>query len=550
MKNLFIVFWLGLSMLTHAQQPTTSTHFQNPVLPGFYPDPSVCRVGDDYYMVNSSFEWWPGVPIHHSKDLIHWKPIGYVLNRPSQLTFKPQMPSSAGIWAPTIRYHKGLFYVIVTCMQCVTACNCGNNFYVTAASPYGPWSEPVWVDKTYGIDPTLFFDDDGKTWYVGGTQGNKAEEIGGKPRWKNEHRIYLQQIDIRTGKTFGSKHVLTSGHASNAVFVESPHLYKINGKYLLLVAEGGTWRNHAVTGFISDSVSGPYTALQENPLLTHRHLGYKADISTTGHADLVHTQNNEWWAVVLGVRDSSGYNQLGRETFLTSVTFQGSTPFFNYGIGRIRMQEKRPDLPWTPVAPIPSRDEFEHNSLQHAWNFLRTPLTKWYSLTDKKGGLTIQLRPEMVSQRVNPSLIARRIQHHLFTASLKLVFKTSKANECAGMVLMQNDSSQYRVEKIKDKIQLIKLTKKEKHQLMGEWPYTQPEVVLSCTANGMEIQFFAGPDEAHLQPLGVPQDMRILSSNWAGGFIGPYIGMYASSNDQPSKANAWFDWFEYRGVQP
>ena len=429
MKTKLLILLLITCQFTFAQQKNVPDSFNNPILPGFYPDPSICRVGDDYYMVNSSFEWWPGVPIHHSKDLVNWKQIGYVLNRPSQLTFKDNMKWSAGIWAPTIRYHKGTFYVMVTCRQCKNDCNCGDNMMVTSTSPYGPWSDPVWIDKTWGIDPDIFFDDDGKVWYSGG--GAVNDSLFGKRIYPNQNTVYTMQIDVKTGKALTKPYKLTTGHAYDAKYAEGPHIYKRNGKYILLVAEGGTWHLHAVTAFISDSITGPYIPFQQNPVLSHRQLGNKADITTIGHADIVQTQNGEWWAVALGIRDSTGYNQLGRETFLTKMMWEGNVPVFNPNIGRVLMKDKRPNLPWTPVKPVPAKDNFDEDTLQLQWNFLRTPLIKWYSLTEKKGWLSLNLRPETAKQLVNPSLIARRIQHFNYSVSSRILFDTDSENESA-----------------------------------------------------------------------------------------------------------------------
>ncbi|MBP6410196.1 MAG: glycoside hydrolase family 43 protein [Pseudarcicella sp.] len=542
----FVIILFSFHFVYSQSIKNEKKYFNNPILPGFYPDPSLCRVGDDYYMVNSSFEWFPGVPIHHSKDLVNWKPIGYVLDRPSQLTFKPNMKASAGIWAPTIRYNNGVFYVIVTCRQCKNDCNCGDNFMVTATNPAGPWSEPVWIDASVGIDPSLYFEDDGTVWYTGGTGGAKQPENGGPEKWPAEHRIYIQQLDIKTGKLFGERTILTSGHANNAKYAEGPHIYKKNNKYVLLIGEGGTWRNHAVTAFTSNKLTGPYIANQENPVLTHRHLGDKVDISTTGHADIVETQNGESWAMLLGVRDSTGYNQLGRETFLTKVDWQGSNPIFNKGIGRVLMKDVKPKLTEYQVSKKSFRDEFDGEKLDFQWNFLRTPLTVFHDLKSIKGSLVINLKPETVKENVNPALIARRIQHFDFTANTKLTFKTKHENEVAGLVLIQNDSSHYRVEKNSKHITLYKMSKKGKEQILSVVEFENEEVVLSCKVKGFNIDFYYGTDLKTMKPLALKQDTKVLTSNVAGGFTGPYIGMYASSNGVVSSNKAVFHWFEYK----
>ena len=200
--------------------------FKNPILSGFHPDPSICRVGDEYYMVNSSFEWFPGIPIYKSKDLINWKLIGYGITRPEQMQFADGLQDSRGIYAVTIRHHDGLFYLITTCVQC------GGNFYITAKDPAGPWSDPVWL-HSQGIDPSLFWDEDEKYYYVG--HGNMSR----KSDWPDKNGAWMQELDTKQGKLVGKRVQLTHGHASNARWTEGPHIYKINGKYMLLVAEGG-----------------------------------------------------------------------------------------------------------------------------------------------------------------------------------------------------------------------------------------------------------------------------------------------------------------------
>lgn len=420
-QGCLLTLFLMLTVSASAQKT-----FKNPILPGFHPDPSLCRVGEDYYMVTSSFEWFPGLPIFHSKDLVNWEQIGHVLNRPSQLQMKDGLKASWGLWAPTIRYHNGLYYVICT------ATGCGGNFFVTAKNPEGPYSEPIFIKDAPGIDPSLFFDDDGKVWYCGSINGNDKIPPRSYPA---EDRIYVQQLDLATGEFIGKRHIVSSGYAINSPYAEAPHIYKIKGKYYLLIAEGGTWENHAVSVFTSDQVTGPYIPFICNPVLTHRHLGNEIDITTVGHADLIQTQNDDWYAVMLGVRPIEGYNMLGRETFLTSVSFQGEQPIFNPGIGRVLMEDKFPNLPEFPVDLLPIRDDFDSDSLRYCWNFLRTPFEKWYEL--KNSNLLLNLRPQKATELTNPSLVARRVEDHHFKAAVSMAFKPSSVNEEAGMIIMQ-----------------------------------------------------------------------------------------------------------------
>lgn len=548
-KKLFLLLFTGLAIIGPARwhgitaaSPADAPVFANPVLPGFHPDPSVCRVGDDYYLVTSSFEWFPGLPVFHSKDLVNWKQIGYVLDRPSQLQMKEGMPHSSGLWAPTIRYHQGKYYVICT------ATGAGGNFFVTADRPEGPYSEPVFINDAPGIDPSLFFDDDGKCWYCGSWNGSNKTP---PRRWFAEDRIYIQELDLATGQFKGERKIVSSGYAINSPYAEAPHIYKINGKYYLLIAEGGTWEDHAVTIFTADSVQGPYTPFITNPLLTHRHLGKNIDITTVGHADMVQTQFGDWYAVMLGVRPVEGYNMLGRETFLTSVEFQGDVPIFNPGVGRVLMTDKRPRLPWTPVPPLPVRDNFDGNELGLCWNFLRTPFTKWYTLGN--GNLILILRPERVQDLVNPSLIARRVEHHRFEAGCKMTFGSLTGNDEAGMIIMQNNKFHYRlVVQLRDRKKYVRLLKVEggEEACIAEKEMGGKEVCLKITGDMLTYSFYAGESETDMTALGMGQDATICSTNKARGFIGPYVGMYASSNGTQIRTTRTvsYDWFDYRGI--
>ena len=512
--------------------------FKNPILSGFHPDPSICRVGDEYYMVNSSFEWFPGIPIYKSKDLINWKLIGYGVTRPEQMQFADGLQDSRGIYAVTIRHHDGLFYLITTCVQC------GGNFYITAKDPAGPWSDPVWL-HSQGIDPSLFWDEDGKCYYVG--HGN----MSGKNDWPDKNGAWLQELDTKQGKLVGKRVQLTHGHASNARWTEGPHIYKINGKYMLLVAEGGTGYFHSVTVFHSDSIWGPYIPDHANPVLTHRHLGKDSYIHSVGHADLVQTQNGEWWAVSLAKRHFDGYTYLARETFLTPVEFQKlegvkwETPIFNPGKGGVPEVCKRPNLPWSPVEKTPVRDNFDADKLALEWNFLRTPMEKWYELKD--GHLALELRPQVADSLVNPSLVARRIEHIAFTASAKMKFSSRKSNEQTGMIVYRVSNGHVQFIKSGNELVLVSTTRAGKKEL-ARVPYKKAEVVLRIVSDGKDMRFYYGESEDALTDMGVAQPLSIISDEKvSGGFNGPYVGMYATSNGKSSKSKVWFDWFDYEG---
>jgi len=528
---LFIITFNGF-----AQNPPEK--FKNPIMPGFYPDPSICRVGDDYYLVNSSFEWFPGIPIFHSKDLINWKQIGHVLNRPSQLNMVNNKFSS-GVWAPTIRFHEGKFYVIVTCKQC------GSNMYVFADKPEGPYSEPVYLNTPPGIDPSLYWDDDGKCWFT-------ANRFAEKPEWPAQHIIYIQELDLEKEQLIGEPIDLTYGMKVGTQATEASHIYKINGTYYLITAEDMTWEKHMVCMYYSDKITGPYKSVDHNPVLSHRDKP-NSPIQHTGHADIVQTQNGDWWAVMLGVRKVDKNYYLGRETFLTPVSFDGVQPVFNPGVGKILMVDRRPDLPWTPVYNFPEKDEFKSDTLSLYWNFLRTPQTQWFDLKTKKGWLGIDLRPETTMDQSNPSLIARRFQHHQFTATTKMKFAPQSQNEVAGIVAIQNLNFQYRLElglkgdnKVVSLFKVFSKNKKEQSvKLVDQKIYSDEDIILSMQVNMMDVEFFFGKDDKHMENIGGKQSCDAFCSNHSGGFTGAYVGMYASSQGEESTNKAWFDWFIY-----
>jgi len=521
---------LLVAALLSTQVMATDT-YTNPILPGYHPDPSIVRVGEDYYMVNSTFEWFPGMPIHHSKDLVNWELIGHGLHRPQQLNLQQGLADYMGIFAVTIRHHQGLFYLITTCVQCER----DGNFYVTAENPAGPWSDPVWLDAP-GIDPSLMWDTDGKAYYVG--HGN----LSNKQAWKDQQGVWLQELDTKQKKLVGPRKQLTFGHANNAVWTEGPHLYNINGHYLLMVAEGGTGYNHSVTVHHSESIWGPYVADQVNPVLTHRHLGRDYPIHSVGHADIVQTQKGDWWAVMLGKRYVDGATLLARETFLTPVTFEGKTPIFNPGIGKVLMQQQRPNLPWSPIKKKPARDEFTENALGLEWNFLRTPHTNWYKLDGDN--LVLEVREETLHTLTTPSLIARRIEAHAFTATTSLNFNTTNTNEQAGLTLYRSSKCHFLFAKEKDALVITKYLKGEKTEI-ARVPYQKDIVVLQAKTNGRILQFRYGESKYRLKNIGEQQDMSVLSDEAAGGFNGPYVGMVATSNGETSNNTASFNWFNY-----
>ncbi len=512
----------------YGQAPET---FVNPILSGYHPDPSICRVGDTYYMVNSSFEWWPCMPIHKSKDLVNWELIGYGKVDPAKLPVREGTGNSGGIFAVTIRHHQGVFYLITTMI------GGQGNFYITATDPAGQRSDPVWLHSP-GIDPSLFWDDDDKCYYVG--HGYPA-----KQRKPGHTSIWVQELDLKQGKLVGPVKHLTEGHSVDASYSEGPHIYKHDGKYVLLISEGGTEFNHSVTQFYSDSIFGPYLPNQINPILSHRHLGSQMHIQSTGHADIVDTPEGEWWMVALGTRNFDGQGYLARETFLVPMKWEyiyGQLGIaVNPGVGQILTRDKRPNLPWSPIAPKPARDEFDKPELNLEWNMLRSPSEQWYTLANSK--LTLQVRPQHVREFTNPSLLAQRIRDIRFKASTRMTFKSQKQNEEAGLVLYR-DTEDY-----------VTLTRKGNTVVLTSMILGKQETVATQTVKSADLRLYVKADGKNLHfayqeadgkineiPVAVP--LTAIGDTHGGQFNGPMIGVYASSNGEKSRNKATFEWFE------
>ena len=498
--------------------------YKNPVIPGFHPDPSLCRVGEDYYLVTSSFEYFPGVPIFHSKDLVHWRQIGHCLTRPSQLPLQNARCSS-GIWAPTIRYHEGVFYMITTNMHT------GTNFYVTATDPAGEWSDPVYVDKG-AFDPSLFFDDDGKVYYT-------------RRDW-GFHGTGQAEIDIKTGKLLTPFQCIARGFCSSDQ--EGPHLYKINGSYYLMAAEGGTRYGHMETIARSKSPWGPFEPCPHNPILTHRHIS-SSPIRHTGHGELFQAHDGSWWMVCLGTRhhiyeDSS---ILGRETFLAPVTWtEDGWPVVN-GNGTIPQEVEVAGLPEHPWPEPEEKDDFDEEKLQFCWNFLRNPYDRDWSLKERKGFLRLKGSPVTLSDLDSPAFVGRRQEHFHFTAKTYLEFEPANDGEEAGLCIMTRDTFHYEIAVKKlhgEKKIVLQKTVEDISMTAYEEPIREGAVVLQIEGSPSEYRFSYSQNGAPMKCIG-KGSTKLLSGELAEIWTGNYIGLYATGNGRVSAVPADFDWFEY-----
>ena len=524
LKAAFLALAFLMSIGSSAQAGTNIS-FQNPIIPGFYPDPSICRVGGDYYLVNSSFEYFPGVPIFHSKDLVHWHQIGYCLTRKSQLKLD-HAGASRGIFAPTIRYHNGTFYMVTTLIDT------GGNFFVTATNPAGPWSEPVWVDRA-GIDPSLFFDDDGTAYY-------ERHQGGG------DGAIAQSKIDLQTGKLEAPLKEIWRG--TGGVWPEGPHLYKINGQYFLMIAEGGTSYGHMVTVARSDTPWGPFTPDPQNPILTHRN---RPDhpVQALGHADLVETPDG-WWMVCLGIRPQGGkFHHLGRETYLAPVSWsKDNWPVVN-STGTLEQTMPAPKLPQHPWKEEPARDDFDKPQLRLEWNFLRNPYDADWSLSERRGFLRLHGSAVTLNDIDSPALVCRRQTTLGCTASSRLFFDPQHTNEEAGLVVRGNEKNHYDVGVTlrdgKRQVFFRKVLNGKPEIAMAYEPIGKGPITLLVEAEPLSYKFSAIDGKGPPKELGTALT-RDLSSEKIGGFTGVFIGLYATGNGQKSTTPADFDWFEYK----
>ncbi|MCM1245047.1 MAG: glycoside hydrolase family 43 protein [Roseburia sp.] len=515
--------------------------YPNPVLPGFYPDPSICRVGDDYYLVTSTFAYFPGVPIFHSRDLIHWEQIGNILDRPSQLPLDGAGVSE-GIFAPTLRYHDGTFYMITTNVSAETG-----NFIVTATDPAGPWSDPYPLGSE-GIDPSLFFDDDGKCYYC----GTKPRREGA--RYFGDNEIYIQELDLGTMKLTGESYPAWHGALRHVEWPEGPHIYKKDGWYYLMISEAGTGHNHAISIARSKSLTEPFEGYPGNPIMTHRHLGFSYPIVNVGHPDIVETKNGEWWMVLLASRPYGGYyRNLGRETFLVPFVWENGWPVVNPGKGIIEDTVKAPDLPLSLVKKVPGREDFNEEELPPHVMYLRNPVCENYSLTDKKGFLSMKCGQDILSSKGNPSYVCVRQTDFSFRFETSLEFAPASTDEQAGIAIFQSEGYNYQCLLGTDgnvfSLSVIRTKNGAMETLQTatlDQKYTT--LILRLEADGQDLSFCYSTDGKTFTTIADQIDGRILCTDAAGGFVGNTMGIYATSNGKESHTWAAFDYMEYSGA--
>ncbi|GHT63492.1 xylosidase/arabinosidase [Bacteroidia bacterium] len=527
------------------ENPLQANEFYNPILQGCYPDPSICSKGNDYYLVASSFAMTPGVPIFHSNDLVNWKQIGHVLDRPTQLKVE-DTGISAGIYAPTIRYnpHNDTFYMITTQF----AGDFGN-IIVKTKDPMKGWSDPIKL-RFDGIDPSIFFDDDGKAYIVHNDAPDKGKEL------YNGHRIIkIWEYDVANDQVIpGTDKMIVDGGVDitqKPIWIEAPHIYKKNGRYYLMCAEGGTGGWHSEVIFISDNPKGPYVPAANNPILTQRYFpnDRKNKIDWAGHADLVETPDGKYYGVFLGIRPNEKDRvNTGRETFLLPVDWTGEFPVFENGLVPLSVKLKMPEgvenktgkAGFFPNGNFTFTDNFTDKNLDYRWIGVRGFREDFATIT--KTGLQINPYPANIKEVKPTSTLFHRQQHHSFTATVTINYKPQSEKDLAGIVCYQSERFNY----------VFGITKKEKdyyivlEKTAGKGnPRTAPTstviasekidptnpVRLQVEAKGDDYKFNYSVDNNTFKNLGGTVSGDILSTNVAGGFTGALIGLYATSQN-------------------
>lgn len=522
--------------------------YRNPILQGFYPDPSVTRVGNDFYLVTSTFGYFPGIPVFHSRDLVNWTQIGNAIDRPEQLDFK-QLGLSRGVFAPTIQHKAGILYILNTCVDC------GGNFVITAKNPKGPWSDPVWLPELEGgIDPSLFFDADGKSWIL-----NNGPPIG-TPQYEGHRAIWIQQFDLKALKTIGPRTLLVNGgvdFSKKPIWIEGPHIFRKDGWYYLSAAEGGTAEGHSQVILRSKSVTGPYVPNPANPILTQRDLPRDREnpITSAGHAQLVTTPDGKWWATFLAVRPYAGdYYSTGRETFLMPVRWEDGWPRITDPGQAIPYLWPKPELPAQPAPAVPTngafavREEFDGAKLPLDWMMLRNPRSSWYTL--EGGAAKLQARPVGLGDKGNPSFLARRQQHTNASAETLLRFAPEKDGDRAGIAVLQNDDYWIflGLKRVNGKLTLVLDRRLGPDGPAAGETVAKLDAADAGIAAGMPIALrievkanrylfsfarpLGNPDVPMMawRPLGT-FETDALTTKTAGGFVGSTFGIFAGSGE-------------------
>ena len=521
---------------------------QNPVLRGFNPDPSILRVGEDYYIATSTFEWLPGIQLHHSRDLVHWELIGHALTRPSQLRLEGVI-DSAGLWAPSLSWCDGTFFLLYSVLHTrVGTFKDVHNYLVTTEDIRGEWSEPLFLNSS-GFDPSLFHDDDGSKWLI----NMQWDPRPGKHRFGG---IVMQEYDHAAGILTGSQHHILR----KPDLIEGPNLYKHAGRYYLMLAEGGTGTRHAISLARADCVTGPYEIDGMPFILSARDFPQNA-LCKTGHGSLVETPGGEWYVAYLCSRPlpDTGRCPLGRETAISRChwTDDGWLRFD----GGIAARENEPaplDAIEYPVCLRPEHDDFDSPDLSPHWSWLRQPLSDtWLSVNARPGWLRLY-GIESVHSLYWQSLLAQRLQE--FHCDIRTVMEYAPVhfNQSAGLICWYDTKTHYYLrvtcDEILGKVVEIALTDDSDYKVLedsrlpvGDWT----QFHLRAMIDHADLRFYASPDGDDWRSIGPVLDASKLSDDYGTGlhFTGAFVGICAQDLQGP-RLYADFDSFTIRQTAP
>ena len=522
----------------------TNAAVRNPILPGFHPDPSIVRVGSDYYLANSTFEWFPGIRLHQSHDLRHWSPVGHALTDEVALPLRG-VPDSGGVWAPSLSFHDGRFWLVYAVVYTTHGpFKDLDIFLVTTDSISGPWSAPVHLGGG-GFDPSIFHDDDGRSWLVNMTWD-------ARPDRSPFAGIVLQEIDLDQGGLVGEQRLILT----HEQLVEGPNIYRRDGWYYLMLAEGGTGWNHGILMARSRTLDGPYTLDPSGSLLTSRD-NPGLTLQKAGHGEIVQTPTGEWYLVHLASRPvlarGERRSMLGRETCLQRVRW---TPD-----GWLRLADggywphEVVDLPYAGPQvhrPAEERDEFGATELANGWSALRQPMTeRWLSLTERPGWLRLRGRQSLRS-RFALSLVAQRLTSTRMVVTTSVDCAPEFPGQRAGLAFWYDTTTHL----------FVGVTGSE----------VGPRVLLACSDDGLyteqvtdiavsgplllrgtlddeRLQFAVSTDGEKWQDVGPVLDAGVLSDDYGSSlrFTGAFVGV-AAEDSYAGRMPADFAFFEIRHV--
>ena len=570
----FLLKTVPLAITFNACLKTDNTTYSNPIISGSYPDPSICKVGEDFYLVNSSFEYFPGLPIHHSKDLVNWELVGYGLHREAQCSGKMNLinvQSNGGIHAPSIRYHDGFFYIITTNVYSPAVGEPAQmiNFIITSKNIEGPWSDPKIIDGAPGIDPDIIFDDN-KVWYVGTHSPDN-------PKFNGEGEIWLQELNPTNWSLIGKRHFLWRGALYFGTWAEGPHIYKRNGYYYLLIAEGGTSLNHGVMVAVSSKITGPYVPNDRNPILTSRHLSNDYWVNSVGHGDLIELANDRWYMVILGIRSEiKTFSNMGRETHLAPVIWEKESFDWQYDSIDTEWSQlskkdhfeklRRVNYEWPVCSPITGRlekyyplpfsnstqnikkrflDDFGNTKLDLEWNFRRVPNLNTYEMKTEKGFLRLFASPNIIEERSRCSILGIRQKESQFSFTAKMLFNPKSDQVQSGISLFQKDDNYitYTIEKTKQNY-ILKLVVKEKNSLpitikKDFLPSYEGSIIFKITSDNKVYKYFFSIDDSKTFHFFAENDADVILCK---SYTGTYCGLYATSNGKHVTEYADYDW--------